>query len=128
MAYTVTVVSDIATGLEIARSEWKRQVDEAVMYYRMWRRTNANSSNSEWLMHSGKLGVGRVAAGHAWDTNGQPTYAVTKIQSRVSKRDQYSLAPDARPVKSTSSRRMPDKRRGAPYEQSMERYRDKVRE
>ncbi len=76
MAYVVKHVSIVATALAIAESEWKREVDKAIGPYRVFKTIHGDSSKTEWLMYSGRLGIENNAALAVWDSKGKPTYGV----------------------------------------------------
>ncbi len=79
MSYVVNYVTEVATALAMARSDWKRNVDEAIEPYRQFKRFYPDKTKYEWLVYSGRLGIDNYAAHELWDSKGKPTYGVPKI-------------------------------------------------
>jgi hypothetical protein len=115
MPFAIKYVSEVAGALKRAKSEWKRSVDTAVVFYRSWSKFHPDSSKWDWLVYSGNLGADTAASEHVWKNKGKTNYSVPD-----------GLTPDSAPYEKRTDGRKERRRNrrmniGTPYQHGLKK-------
>ena len=62
-------VTTIATSTAIAESVWKREIENASILFKWWRKQYHQDRELDWMYYNGIQGIRSWTAKHMWDRN-----------------------------------------------------------
>lgn len=84
MAEYIKWATPIAAAIEIARSDWERQIQETAALFRWWKRQHPEGDKLDWLSYSGAAGFHSSAASRVWHTALAPPPGIRELSKNRS--------------------------------------------
>ena len=92
-------MSDIATAIGIATSEWQRELKAAEELFKTYKHFHKSEWQWDWLVYSGKQGISNNAALHVWTKRKKNKERTgTPLQQRTERRNKRKYTPYSKSV------------------------------